>query len=200
MATREATILTSLHGREIGLGPGPKRMLVTPGGYVSAQGLTPGAGITDGVGAVFNSWQTRLGRLIKTFAFIDLTGLASSTTDLDVIGVGASAAYLGQITAALHGTGVQGRMLCLETPAGGVTTVDLYSATVATAVFDDGIAALTETAHITAGSAWVAGIQQNFALAVPANNYLYLTGGAAGTAATYTAGKFLIELEGYDET
>jgi hypothetical protein len=31
----------------------------------------------------------------------------------------------------------------------------------------------------------------------PANDYLYLTGGAAGTAAAYTAGKFLLELFGY---
>jgi hypothetical protein len=35
--------------------------------------------------------------------------------------------------------------------------------------------------------------------AVPAANaYLYLTGGEAGAAGTYTAGKFLIELDGYE--
>jgi hypothetical protein len=33
---------------------------------------------------------------------------------------------------------------------------------------------------------------------VLADQYLYLTGGEAGTAAAYTAGKFLIEIEGYD--
>lgn len=31
-----------------------------------------------------------------------------------------------------------------------------------------------------------------------ADKYLYLTGGEGGTAGTYTAGKFLIELYGYD--
>ena len=35
--------------------------------------------------------------------------------------------------------------------------------------------------------------------ALPADGaYLYLTGGEAGTVGTYTAGRFLIELDGYD--
>lgn len=188
-------ILKSLHGRQLGLDRLGR--LVCPGGFVGSNGLTPGAGITAGVGTVYRSSITKTDGKIVTQIYIDLTGLASSTTDLDVIGVGASAAYLGQFTTAMNGLGASGRMSCIETPAGGVTDIDLYSATVATAKFDDGIAALTETAHITSGGAWAAGLQKNFTLAVPANNYLYLTGGAAGTAATYTAGKFLIELDGY---
>jgi hypothetical protein len=160
--------------------------------------LAAGAGITAGVGTVINATQTRTGKLRKTSIFIDLTGLSSSTTDLDIIGVGTVPAYLARITAALHGAPCTGRMICLEAPVGGVTDIDLYSATVGTADFDEGIAALTETAHVTAGEAWTAGLEKAFTLGVPADNYLYLTGGAAGTAAPYTAGKFLIELEGYD--
>jgi hypothetical protein len=64
-------------------------------------------------------------------------------------------------------------------------------------VFDGGIAALTETAIVTAGGAWTLGLAKYFNDLPVADQYLYLTGGAAGTAAAYTAGKFLIELFGY---
>lgn len=165
--------------------------------YQAPSGLfTPGLGISAGVGTVTASEQVREGRLFTTRFYIDLTGLASSTTDLDVIGVAGGPAILGQVTTALHGLNVSGRVICAETPAGGVTDIDLYSATVATAVFDDAIAPLVETAHVTSGGAWVAGLQKPFTLAIPANNYLYLTCGAAGTPATYTAGRFIIEIEG----
>lgn len=157
----------------------------------------PGAGISGGTGTVFKSSVERVGDIIRTTILIDLTGLSSSTTDLDIIGQGASAAYLGQITAAKNGTVFSGRVKCLEAPAGGVTDIDLYSATEATGVFDGGIAALTETALLTAGGAWTLGTSTELGALPAADQYLYLTGGAAGTAAAYTAGKFAIELEGY---
>lgn len=157
-----------------------------------------GAGITGGTGTVCKSSVVRAGGIIRTTILIDLTGLSSSTTDLDIIGQGASAAYLGQITAADNGTILTGRVTCLEAPVGGVTDIDLYSATEGTGVFDGGIAALTETALVTAGAAWTIGLVKALTGIPAANEYLYLTGGAAGTAAAYTAGKFLIELEGYD--
>jgi hypothetical protein len=128
---------------------------------------------------------------------LDLTGLSSSTTDLDVIGQSTPAAYLMQVLAAELGTVLIVRMQCLEAPAGGVADIDLYSAAEATGKFDDGIAALTETALVTSGGAWTNGRVLG-ATTVPApNEYLYLTCGAAGTPAAYTAGKFLIELFGY---
>jgi hypothetical protein len=161
--------------------------------------LQAGNGITDGVGAVFKSTSLKFGGIIRTTILIDLTGLASSTTDLDIIGVGTLPAYLGQVTAACCGnTILTGRMTCLEVPAGGVTDIDLYSATEGTGVFDGGIAALTETALLTSGGAWTLALTKALGAFPAAGSYLYLTGGAAGTAATYTAGKFLIELEGYD--
>jgi hypothetical protein len=156
-----------------------------------------GAGITGGTGTVYKSSVEKVGGIFVTRILIDLTGLASSTTDLDIIGQGASAAHIGQITAAKNGTILAIRMTCLELPAGGADDIDLYAATEGTGVFDGGIAALTETALITAGGAWANGTVKGSVDVPAANQYLYLTGGEAGTAATYTAGKFLIELFGY---
>ena len=157
-----------------------------------------GAGITNGVGAVYKSSAAKVGGIIRTSILIDLTGLASSTTDLDIIGVGASVAHLGRITAADCGTILTGRVTCLEVPAGGADDIDLYSATEGTGVFDGAVASLTETALLTSGGAWTLALTKALGALPAANEYLYLTGGEAGTAATYTAGKFLIEFEGYD--
>jgi len=152
-----------------------------------------------GTGGFVKTSVTREGDLRVTRILVDLTGLSSSTTDLDVIGQGTSAAYLTQITAALNGTIVGGTMTCLEVPAGGVTDIDLYVATVATGKFDDAVTGLTgNAAVVTSGGAWtLAAIKGTAPDAVVANGYLYLTGGAAGTAAAYTAGRLLITLFGY---
>lgn len=158
---------------------------------------TAGAGFTGGTGTVYKNSVWLNGGIYYTRILFDLTGLASSTTDLDIIGVGSAAAHMGRITAAQNGTILAGRMTCLEVPAGGADDVDLYSATEATGVFDSAVTDLTETALITAGGAWTANLQKIFTGAVAANQYLYLTGGEAGTAATYTAGQFLIEMWGY---
>ncbi len=156
-----------------------------------------GAGVTGGTGTVYKSGVSRVGGVIVTTIMLDLTGLSSSTTDLDIIGVGASAAHIGQITAAQNGTILSGRMTCLEVPVGGADDIDLYSATEATGVFDAAVDTLTETAIITAAGAWTLGLAKYFNDLPVAGQYLYLTGGEAGTAAPYTAGKFLIELYGY---
>jgi hypothetical protein len=166
---------------------------------LSAQAITTtaGAGITGGAGTVYKHSLTYEGNLKVLRILVDITDLQSSTTDLDVIGQGASAAHLGRILAAEVGTVLAVQMTCLEAPATGVTDIDLYSATVGTAVFDDGIAALTETAIITAGGAWTNGAVKGATTVPPPNDYLYLTCGAAGTVGTYSAGKFLIEVFGY---
>lgn len=156
-----------------------------------------GAGITGGTGTVYRSSVSKTGGIIKTSILIDLTGLASSATDLDIIGVGASPAHLGQITSAQNGTILSGRMTCLEVPATGADDVDLYAATEATGVYDGGIATLTGTALVTSGGAWTLGQTKGFSAIPAAGQYLYLTAGEAAAAGTYTAGKFLIELEGY---
>jgi hypothetical protein len=173
---------------------------VGAGGSTGATLAVPaGAGITAGTGTVYKTSVVEAGGIITTRILIDLTGLHSEATDLDIIGKDASAevAHIGQITAAQNGTILAGRMTCLELPATGVVDIDLYSATVGTAVFDDGIAALTETALVTAGGNWANGTVKGFTIVPPADDYLYLVNGAAGVVGTYTAGKFLIELYGY---
>jgi len=187
-------------GDELVVASGGK-ITVESGGELDLKSLTngaPGAGISGGTGTVFKTSVQRVGDIIKTSILIYLTGLGSSTTDLDIIGTGTDPAYLGQITAAKNGTILTGRMTCLEVPAGGIADIDLYSATEATGVFDGAIGDLAETALITAGGNWTLGAVKVFGAIPAANKYLYLTGGAGGTAATYTAGKFLIELEGYE--
>jgi predicted nucleotidyltransferase len=87
-----------------------------------------------------------------------------------------------------------GRMTCLETPAGGDTDIDLYSATEGTVVEDQAITALTETEIINAGTQAV-GTVTYFAADPVANTYLYLVGQSTSNA-TYTAGRFLIEIFG----
>lgn len=178
-----------------------RKLSVPSGATLDISSLTngaPGAGISSGTGTVFKSSVQRVGDIIRTSFLIDLTGLSSSTTDLDIIGKGTDAAYLGQITAAKNGTILSGRMTCLEVPVGGVADIDLYSATEDTGKFDGGIAALEETALITSGGNWTLGAIKALGAVPAANEYLYLTGGAGGTAAAYTAGKFLIELDGYE--
>lgn len=157
----------------------------------------PGAGITDGSGTICRTAVSQEGGIKKTTILIDLTGLASSTTDLDIIGVGTGVAYLGKVTALECGTVLGLRMTCLEVPAGGADDVDLYSATEATGAYDAGIATLVESALITSGGAWAANTVKWATADVAADQYLYLTGGEAGTAGTYTAGRFLIEIFGY---
>ncbi len=199
-ATYQSKVYRKQGGDEIVVADGGK-ITVESGGEIDLKILTngaPGAGISGGTGTVFKSSVIRIGDIIKTSILIDLTGLSSSTTDLDIIGQGTDPAYLGQITAAKNGTILTGRMTCLEVPAGGIADIDLYSATEATGVFDGAVGDLAETAIITSGGNWTLAAVKAFGAIPAANSYLYLTGGAGGTAAAYTAGKFLIELEGYE--
>lgn len=157
-----------------------------------------GAGITDGTGTIYKTSVQIIGGIYKTTIMIDLTGLASSTTDLDILGTGLSAAYIAKLTAAENGGTILAiSMQCLEAPAGGVTDIDMYSAVEGTGKFDDAVTGLTETALITSGGAWSNGTTKGATVVPASTEYIYLTGGAGGTAATYTAGKFIITVYGY---
>jgi len=162
---------------------------------LSAQiGMAPGAGFA-GTGTLYKASVVKHGDVIKTEIVIDLTGAKSSTTDLDIIGL-LGVSHIGQFTAAVNGTCMGGKMTCLEVPTGGVVDIDLYAATEGTGAFDGAVGDLVETALVTAGGNWTLGLTKPLLVDVAANKYLYLTGGAAGTAATYTAGRFLIEIWG----
>lgn len=162
--------------------------------------LEAGTGVTGGTGTVYRSSVRKEGGIIKTSILIDLTGLDGSATDLDIIGVNgtANACHLGKITTKRNGTILGGRITCLEVPTGGPDDVDFYAADEATGVEDGGIAALTETALVTAGGAWTLGLSKGLSGLPADGQYLYAVNGEAAAAGTFTAGKFLIELEGYE--
>lgn len=156
----------------------------------------PGAGITAGSGTIYKSSIVREGNVIVTRILLDITGLASTTTDLDIIGT-AGVCHLGQITTAINGVILGGTMTCLEVPATGADDIDLYSATVGTGAYDAIVTGLVETAMVTSGGAWTIGLTVGIvADSIPADSYIYLCNGEAGTVGTYTAGRFLITLFG----
>ena len=156
--------------------------------------ITPSAVITASAASI-KSAIVRIGDIIKTTVFIDLAGLKSSTTDLDIIG-DTGVSYLMQITAAINGTIIAGQIGCSEVPTTGADDIDLYAATEATGAYDAGVAALTETALVTAGGAHAIGTGKPFTAMPAADAYLYLTCGEGGTAGTYDAGQLIIEMWG----
>ena len=157
--------------------------------------MTPAAGITTDAEA-YGSSVTRAGDLITTTIVIDLTDLVGSTTDLDIIGKSAVASHIGQVTTALNGVIKAGKVTCLELPTGGADDLDFYSATVATGAENVDVTTLTETVLITSGAAWATGTAKGMTTIPPPNDYIYIVNGEAGTAGTFTAGKFVIELYG----
>ena len=174
---------------------------VTSGSKMSAEAV--GSAGIEGTAAIYVTQVERLKsdtdtnvNIVKTKIMIDLTGLRDGGTAGDIIGKdGSGVAYIGQVTTVNQGTVFGVTMTCLETPAGGGTDIDLFSATEGTGVNDTAIGALTETSIINAGAAsagtMVAGGD------IVADQYLYLVGQGTGHAA-YTAGRFLIEITGYD--
>lgn len=161
----------------------------------SARVLTAGSGI-NGAGVVYKSGVIRLGDLIYTRIFVDLTDLTSGGTANDIVGGagGDANSHFGQITAALNGTIIGGYWTVLETPAGGGTDIDLYSATESTGAEDAAISTLTETLLCNAG-AWSVGNVKILTAFPAANEYLYLAE-VAGTNAAFTAGQFELVLIG----
>ena len=163
---------------------------------------TASAGI-EGTAAVYVTQVNRLKsdtdtnvNIVKSTIMIDLTGLKDGGTAGDIIGKdGSGVAFIGQVTTANQGTVFGVTMTCLETPAGGSTDIDLYSATEGTGVNDTAITALTETQIINAGAASAGTMVAGGDIA--ADQYLYLVSQGTGDAA-YTAGRFLIEVLGYD--
>jgi hypothetical protein len=154
-----------------------------------------GTGITGGIGTVYKSSVQRVGGVITTTIFIDLTGLRSTASG-DIIGVNGTSnpCHIGQITAAQNGTIIAGSMECFEAPTGGDPDINVHSATEGTGVEDGAISSLTETLLVNSGDATL-GSKVFFTAFPAADEFLYLTLGAT-TDADYTAGKLLITLIG----
>jgi hypothetical protein len=157
------------------------------------QTMTPSSVITASA-ASYKSSIVRVGNIIKTTIVIGLTGLKSIATDLDIIG-NTGVSHIGQITAAVNGTIFKGVVGVGAVPVGAAIDIDLYSADEGTGAYDAGIATLVETALVTSGGNHAVGTVKNFTAMPAANQYLYLTSGAA-TAGTYTSGIFYIEMWG----
>jgi hypothetical protein len=171
-------------------------------GIKMATEATGGAGI-EGTAAVYVTQVNRLKsdvatnvNIVKTTIMIDLTGLKDGGTAGDIIGKdGSGVAFIGKVTAANQGSVFGVTMTCVETPAGGSTDIDLFSATEGTGVNDTAIGDLTETQIINAGAASAGTMVAGGDIA--ADQYLYLVSQGTGDA-TYTAGRFLIEITGFD--
>ena len=166
------------------------------GALAGGTSITPGTGTSAALVRDSGVWTS--GSVILTRIVVDLTDLVGSTTDLDIIGNtgGAASAHFGQITTAVNGGIVGGRVTCLEVPAGGADDIDFYSATVSTGAENGLITDLTETALLTSGAAWTAGRTLGLGIIPPANDYLYIVNGEGAVPGTFTAGIFLIELYG----
>jgi len=156
---------------------------------------TAGTGITSGTGTVYEAGVIKIGEVFHTTILIDLTGLASSGSG-DIIGKAATAnSHIGQITAAVNGTVLGGKMTCLEAPAGGDPDINLWYADEATGTEDAAVTGLTNQVQVC-DSGDLALNSVVSLTTVAANKYLYMATVAA-TNADYTAGKLLIEFWGY---
>ena len=157
---------------------------------------TAGTGITTGTGTVYAASVIKTGGIFHTKILIDLTGLASSGSG-DIIGKDSTAnSHIGQITAAVNGTVLGGKLTCLEAPAGGDPDINLWYADEATGAEDAAITSLTNQVQMCDSG----DLALNSVISIPtppaADKYIYMVTGAA-TNADYTAGKLLIEFFGY---
>ena len=174
---------------------------VTSGDKMATE-ATASAGI-EGTAAVYVTQVNRLKsdvatnvNIVKTTIMIDLTGLKDGGTAGDIIGKdGSGVAFIGKVTTANQGTVFGVTMTCLETPAGGSTDIDLFSATEGTGVNDTAIGDLTETQIINSGSLSAGSLVAGGDIA--ADQFLYLVSQGTGDA-TYTAGRLMIEILGFD--
>ena len=156
---------------------------------------TAGTGITTGTGTVYQAGVIKIGEVFHTTILLDLTGLASSGSG-DIIGKDSTAnSHIGQITAAVNGTVLGGKLTCLEAPAGGDPDINLWYADEATGTEDAAVTSLTNQVQICDSGDLALNSVVSLAT-VAADKYLYMATGAA-TNADYTAGKLLIEFWGY---
>ena len=177
----------------------PSTNSITPSmlGTTTVTALTAGTGITGGTGTVYRADVQKLGNIFHTRILIDLTGLASSGSG-DIIGKAATAnSHIGQITAAVNGTVLGGKLTCLEAPAGGDPDINLWYADEATGTEDAAITGLSNQVQMCDSGDLALGSMVSIPTPPAADKYMYMVTGAA-TDANYTAGKLLIEFFGYE--
>lgn len=170
---------------------------------LTAATLGRGAAVTaeHGVGAVGTGGFCRTYRYTRDGSIItdievDLTGLDSSGTANDVIGLATGgAAYIGRNVVATNGIIYKVEVTCLEIPLTGDADILFVAGSEADEAFD---ATVANTQTIADGTGdWTLGetIVLTAPAAIAANYYYYMTQGASDDA-TYTAGQFLLRFYG----
>ena len=192
-ALKATSLNVGTDGSEVAVTASPTELSQLAG--VLLDTMTQGSGFA-GTGAAIEHAVTKIGGLFKTEILIDLTGLNGGGTADDIIGKdGQANCHFGQITAAKNGAIFAGEMRCLEAPAGSNTDIDLNAATIATGTEDADVKALTGYAQLLNAGAWSVNTFKGLEAFPAANAYLYLSSGTA-SAATFTAGIFVITLWG----
>jgi hypothetical protein len=164
---------------------------------VNAALMTPGTGISTGVGTIVKYGVYKRGSVFETQIMIDLTGLHDGDAAEDIVGVdtGTANCHFGQITTAVNGAVWGGELQCFETPAGGSDDFNIWASTADTGAQDAGAAALAGASQLLNGGAQAAGSWSAITTPPAANSYLYLSTGTS-VDAIYTAGRFLLTFYG----
>ena len=164
---------------------------------------TQGGGVGfDGIALIHQASVSRVGDLIHTQIFVDLTGLTSAATDNDIIGdEGTGEAWFAKITDALNGVIYKGKISCFETPTTGEPSLAVWAADNSVGVEDTLITALTNDNELEEsqgdGTDWANGDEIDMDDGLPTDGqYLYLVVDTAGDAGTYDAGQLLFEFWG----
>ena len=161
----------------------------------AAASVEYGAGFI-GTAATPTTTRRTEGGVIITQTKFDLTGLASSTTADDVIGLvsGAPVSFLGKNDSALNGVIFKVELSCIETPVGGDLEVNIVANASAALKYDS---AGGTTYLSNSGALQIGQTIQNLVPQITEDDSFYATGGASGTAAAYTAGQFILTTYGH---
>lgn len=185
-------LLTVQSGGAITLSSGSTLTVNTPT-VTTVSAAEHGAGAI-GTGAVPQTFRWTDRGIVITQTLFDLDGLASVATANDVIGLAAGgAAFIGRNVVATNGVIFKVELSCLETPTGGDNDVNVVANSSASLAYDGagGTTYLSNSGDLLAGQTI-----QNLVPALTANDYYYITAGTGDTAATYTAGQYVLTTYG----
>tara|TARA_R100001369_G_scaffold26938_1_gene48677 strand:+ start:53 stop:751 length:699 start_codon:yes stop_codon:yes gene_type:complete len=173
------------------------------GGFdiISDTATAAGGGVVDAAKNTFT--VSEINGITRTVGLIDIQGLTSDATDTGAIGKeGVAAAFFTKLTHEINGYIHFAQITCVEAPTGGEIDLDLVFDTTSTA---EGVA-VTDVV-ITGAGDWTLG--ESVSSDNKGGTHIVLTSGlddhfvylAVGTSSsptngTYTAGKYVIVLEG----
>jgi hypothetical protein len=181
-----------------------ERMKLTSDGHLSVGDHNTGANAgSNWPGPTIPKYIGQIqGEYVMTL-HVDLQGAESKEPEYDVIGSGSSSSvYISKCSTSYVGFVYKAEMMCIEAPTGGDADIDLNTNTSDLAT-DTDVRQGTSVELINAGGSWAVGMRKISTAGLTMtdglhDHYLYLSSGngTAGTAGTYTAGKFVIKLYG----